>query len=423
MTVVAPAGIPVLDLVRSGGIRSVYQPIVDLDTGATVAFEALARGPRDHPLETPDLMFGAARAQGCVGELDEACRWSAINGAVLGGLHTPWTLFVNVEPSAINWTMTQVEATSERAQRRRRVLRDLPLVVEITERDLLVNAPALLRYVDQVRSWGFGIALDDVGVERASLALLPLLRPDVIKLDLSLVQQRPTGDIAEIVSAVNAEAERSGALVLAEGIETSQHLEFARGLGARLGQGWLLGRPGPLPDLSALPAPAPGAVPVRNRTGFVLDGSPFAVAAAHSTPRTARKHLLMEFSKHLEREGLRLGSNAVVVASFQHVSCFTPSTARTYQRLADRAAFAAILGEGVPPRPLPGLRGGCLAATDPLVGEWDIAVIGPHFGAALVSRDLGDGGPEETRRFDYVLTHDRDIAVAVAATLMSHITG
>ncbi len=399
-----------------------YQPIVDLDTGAVVGFEALTRGPVGHPLERPDRMFEVARADRCVGELDEACRWSAIDGAVAGGLRTPWSLFVNVEPSGVDWMMKRAAASSERAQARRRVARDLSLILEITERDLLLNPPALLRYVDQVRSWGYGIALDDVGAERASLALLPLLRPDVIKLDLSLVQGQPGSDVAEVVSAVNAEAERSGALILAEGIETPQHREFARGLGARLGQGWLLGRPGPLPDLSAVPTPAPGTIPVERRTGLVLDASPFEIAWAHSSPRTARRELLVEIGEHLERAALSLGHSAVVVAAMQHVSSFTPATAQRYAELSDTVAFAAVLGVGMPAQPLPGLRGGSLAATDPVVGEWDIAVIGPHFGAALVSRDLGDSGPDATRRFDYVLTHDRDVAVAVAAALISRVS-
>jgi len=400
----------------------VYQPIVDLDTGATVAFEALARGPQDHPLERPDPMFDAARAQGCVGELDEACQWSAITGALSAGLRAPWSLFVNVEPAGIDWTVTRADAAAQPNRQRHLDAGHLPIVVEITERDLPVNPPALLRFVDRVRALGCGIALDDVGAQRASLALLPLLRPDVIKLDLRVVQQRPTADIAEIVAAVNAEAERSGAIVLAEGIETEEHLELARGLGARLGQGWLLGRPGALPALSTLPAPGPGAVLIRERGGLVLEGSPFAVAATHSIPRTARKRLLIEISKHLEREALRLGANAVVVTALQHVSFFTPSTMQRYQRLADRVAFAAVLGEGVPDQPLRGLRGGSLAASDPLRGEWDIAVIGPHFGAALVARDRGDCGPDEERRFDYVLTHDRDTAVAIAAALICRVS-
>ena len=90
-----------------------------------------------------------------------------------------------------------------------------------------------------------------------SLAFLPLLRPDVVKLDLRLVQERPGPAIAEIMNAVNAHAERTGAVVLAEGIETEEHLVMARALGATLGQGWLFGRPGP--------GAAPG--PGRRRAG------------------------------------------------------------------------------------------------------------------------------------------------------------
>ena len=59
---------------------------------------------------------------------------------------------------------------------------------------------------------------------------MPLLRPDVVKLDLRLVQERPGPAVAEIMNAVNAYAERSGALVLAEGIEDDGHLRTARAL-------------------------------------------------------------------------------------------------------------------------------------------------------------------------------------------------
>ena len=75
---------------------------------------------------------------------------------------------------------------------------------------------------------------------------MPLLRPDVIKLDLRLVQAQPTPEIAAIAGAVGAQAERTGATVLGEGIETEEQAQYARALGATLGQGYLFGRPGPL---------------------------------------------------------------------------------------------------------------------------------------------------------------------------------
>lgn len=112
----------------------------------------------------------------------------------------------------------------------------LTVVLELTERALTSQPAQLLQTVARVRALGWGIALDDVGADPASLALLPLVQPDVIKLDLALVQHRASAHIAAVVNAVHAEAERSGTVVLAEGIETEQHLRTARAFGATSGR-------------------------------------------------------------------------------------------------------------------------------------------------------------------------------------------
>ena len=72
----------------------------------------------------------------------------------------------------------------------------------------------------------------------------------------------------------------------------------------------------------------------------------------------------------------------------------------------------------MPTEPAPGVRGAPLTVGDPVRQEWDIAVISPHFSAALVARDLGDSGPESRRRFEYLLTYKREKATAVAKSLM-----
>ncbi len=401
-------------VLAQGAIRSVYQPVIELDTDAVVGYEALARGPAGSTLERPDALFATARRTGQVAELDRACRSAAIAGARAAELRDPWTLFVNVEPGAAYDAFRPADRSSADGggggQR---------VIVELTERALTTDPMQLLRLVERIRSRGWGIALDDVGAERESLALLPLLRPDVIKLDLRLIQQRPSADIAEIVSAVNAEAERSGAAVLAEGIENEQHLAVARGLGATLGQGWLLGRPAPLPTM--LP-PFRGA-----RVGIAVRGhqarreSPFEMGAAITAPRAARKTLLIEISKHLERQAIRSGEATLVLAAFQNASFFTPATRRRYAELVRTNAFVGALGQDMPADPMPGVRGGLLHPADPLLGEWDIAVVGPHFAATLVARDLHDTGPDAQRRFEFVLSHNRELAIAVASTLISRI--
>lgn len=393
-------------------IRSVYQPIVDIDTEAVVAYEALARGPEGSPLERPDLLFAVARRAGTVAELDWACRTAALTGALAAGLRK--TLFVNVEPSLLGAPLPD-----HVAQLLARAGQELDIVLELTERAITDRPAEMLARVEALRELGLAMALDDVGADPRSLALMPFVAPEVIKLDLRLVQQNPTPAIAAIVHAVNAEAERSGALLLAEGIETPEQLDIARALGARYAQGWLFGRPGPLPPHSDASvtrlAPAAG-VPRASRT-------PYEAVSAVRTPRRGTKRLLLAISKHLEAQVAAQGETAIVVASFQDARHFTPSSATRFAGLADHAALVGALAVGLASEPAPNVRGAALDSDDPLVGEWDVVVVAPHFAAAFVARDLGDAPDQDmSRRFDFCLTYDRDLAVEAARSLLSYIT-
>jgi diguanylate cyclase (GGDEF)-like protein/PAS domain S-box-containing protein len=402
------------ELLRTGGVRSVFQPIVELDTGRVVAYEALARGPRG-PLERPDQLFAAAREAGRLAELDQACRAAAFQGAVDHRLLSPLTLFVNVEPEVLDTApLAELLRIAESAPG------ELRVVMEVTERALAARPSELLRTVERVRRLGWGIAVDDVGADPMSLSFMPLLRPDVVKLDLRLVQERPGAEVAQIMNAVNAYAESSGAVVLAEGIEDDAHLTMARALGATLGQGWLFGRPaaGASPDLRAgeLHLPRRAAVDGEH------DLSPFAWLGPGVPLRRAPKALLIELSKQLEREAMRLGETCVVAATFQEARHFTPATALRYRDLVERTGFVCALGEGLPAEPLPGVRGSTLAADDPVRGEWDVVVVSPHFSAALLARDLGSEGPDLERTFEYALTYDRETVVRAAHALLTRVT-
>jgi hypothetical protein len=252
--------------------------------------------------------------------------------------------------------------------------------------------------------------------------LMPFLRPDVIKLDLGLLHNSPSREIAEVVHAVNAEAERTGALILAEGIETEDHLRRALALGASYGQGWLFGRPG---ELSADRHPSQAAIfPLRRNAAKLVhkERTPFEIVAEKRPLRRADKTLLLELSRSIERQTSNQGHAAVVISSFQEASHFTPETAGRYARLAEDAALVAALGVGMDAEPAPGVRGVHLAADEPLRGEWNVTVLGPHFGAAFVARDLGDFGPDRERRFDFALTHDRELVTEVARSMMRRLS-
>ena len=392
-------------------VRTVFQPIVDLDDGAIVAYEALSRGPVG-PLERPDLLFAAARQAGRLGELDNLCRTTALRSSVEAGIASPLAVFVNVEPEVLDSAPLDelIEIAESSA-------RGLQVVLEITERAIAARPAELLACVRRLRAAGWRIALDDVGADDMSLAFMPMLRPDIVKLDIKLVQDRPGPAVAGIMNAVNAYAQRTGAVLLAEGIEDAKHLSIARALGARLGQGWMFGRPSTELD-SIRPVGAIDLAPVELPT---TQPSPFACVPDDVPLRRSTKPLLIELSKQLEREALRHGSTCVVVSTFQFARHFTPATAERYRDLADRVGFVAAIGDQLSAEPATGVRGAGVAADDPVRGEWDIVVMAPHFAAALLARDLGDTGPDRDRRFDFALTYDRDTVSAAMETLLSRV--
>lgn len=401
------AVVAVTDFLGGAAVQPVFQPIVDLTTGRTVAYEALARGPRGHHLETPEALFAAARAAGMLTALDMTCIKAATTAARACDLNTPWTLFVNIEPDSHSIGILPALASAS----------TLPVVVELTERALTDDPAYVLGTVALIRRAGWGVALDDVGVNPDSLALLPLIAPDVIKFDAALVQEPPDQHTARVFSAVAAEVERTGCIVIAEGIETSEHLRAAHALGAHLGQGWLFGRPGHLPTAFTDPPPAP--LQLRAIGPSHCDVTPFGAAAAAREVRTAGKALLLAMSRHLERQAAAIGESCLVLTTFQTAVAFARAQ-RRYSALADGNAYVAVFGSGLADQPAPGVRGIDLDPEEPLSLEWNLVIVGAHFAAVLAAR-LIDPVTSSDTKWDYVLSHDRDLTIRAAGTLMNRI--
>lgn len=407
-------------LIRDEAIVSVYQPIVELATGATVAYEALARGPEGSPLQMPGALFGTAARAGRLEELDWVCRAAALRGALGSALERPTSLFVNIEPIA-----SMASIPEQFGELVAGAKDHLNVVFEFTERALTDRPAEVLRAVRDLRRIGAAIALDDVGVDPRSLALMPFLRPDVIKLDMSLVQGEPTLQMARTLHAVNAQSERHGTVLLAEGIETEEHLERALELGATHGQGWMFGRPAPPPSHRVVTAtlPHPTLEAAKAGRGQARPRTPFEVVAAKASgsTRTASKRLLLALSKSLELQAKALGPEAVVISNLQAGQHLTDITRARYEALATQTAFVGVIGQDIDSEPIPGVRGGPLRPGDALTHEWNVCVVAPHFAAALVAVDLGDEGDDMSRRFDYFVTYDREMAVDAARILMTRI--
>ncbi len=121
------------------------------------------------------------------------------------------------------------------------------LIIELTEHEPVDDYDALSDRLDDLRSLGARIAIDDVGAGFASLRDTFRLGPDVVKIDQSLTAVLAHDEFTrKIVAAVVEQAERSGARVAAEGIESPAELALVREIGIHHGQGFLLGRPAAL---------------------------------------------------------------------------------------------------------------------------------------------------------------------------------
>jgi EAL domain-containing protein (putative c-di-GMP-specific phosphodiesterase class I) len=406
------------DVIDARAVTTVFQPLVRLDSAEVVGFEALSRGPAGTPWEAPMALFAAARDAGRLAELDWICRASAYRTAIEGELPDGVSLFVNAEPSALSVPCPpDLAGTILAAQLRLRV------VTEMTERSIAHDPAALLAAAAACRGSGWGVALDDVGADPASLALMPFIHPDVVKLDLHLVQHPEDGRTASVVNAVIAYAERTGAAVLAEGIETPGHLAAARSMGATLGQGWRFGHPGPLPSAKNLRRPHRTVpfVAAPSTSAPPSGGSartPYEIVSARRPTTECTKRLLLPTSHYLEAKATDRAEPPILLACFQEGRHFTRATARRFARYAETAAMVAAIATDLPSNPVPGVRGAALTSDDPLCGEWNVIVVGPHFAGALVARDLGDDGDDAGRRFAYALTYDRELVLEAARALL-----
>ncbi|WP_066904801.1 sensor domain-containing phosphodiesterase [Millisia brevis] len=391
------------------GVRASYQPIVRLGSGEVVGYEALARWPAT-PDITPTEMFSAARRLGLAAQLDDACRTAAITGIADTGFGRSQTLFVNVEVDSI--TPNGLVALSTLARGRCR------LVLELTERSLLDNPGRVLEIAEQARDLGFGVALDDVGSNADSMTMLDFVAPDIIKLDRSLLRTTDSPANAATVAAVIAHAEATGALILVEGIETTEERARAITFGAILGQGWLFGHPAAPPTTRWRGAGLSGIPLGRGDRG--TPGMPSDLMMMLPT-ETASSATIVELMRNLEDHALQLPEPLTILTTVSTPEPSIGSILARYRRLARDNAFVALLSPDLPSDPAPGVRGGTVPMNDPFAGEWAVVILGHSYCAALIARDPGDPVPSEQRRFRYLLTFDRTVTTMAAQAIMRRI--
>jgi EAL domain-containing protein (putative c-di-GMP-specific phosphodiesterase class I) len=193
--------------------------------------------------EMPRTLFAMSSRVGSAMDLDRLCRKTALHAST--HFAGKGKLFLNVLTGSIadpDWIMGGVARLLESMS-----LRPNDLVLEVSERGIDGEVARLGSALDALREQGFGLAVDDIGTGYGSLATLEQLRPDFLKVDLSLVHDIDQNLIKqELLSSLVHIGSRLGASVIAEGVESEEEASTLRVTGARYGQGFLFAQPAPL---------------------------------------------------------------------------------------------------------------------------------------------------------------------------------
>ncbi len=240
-------------IIAEDRLRPHYQPILDLGSGRVHGFEGLIRGPSDSLLHSPLNLFKVALLTGQQVQLEAACCRTLLQGFKASGL--PQKLFLNVSPGCLSRTpfldLFQKEGLEALGFTPDRI------VIELTENQPTYDFNQLVGTAQLFRKLGLAIAMDDLGEGFSSLRLWSELRPEYVKIDKHFihgVSQDPVRH--QFLRSLRDIAAKTGARMVAEGIELEADLGVVQDLGLDLGQGYLFGRPAPTPH----PALPPGVL-------------------------------------------------------------------------------------------------------------------------------------------------------------------
>jgi EAL domain-containing protein (putative c-di-GMP-specific phosphodiesterase class I) len=240
LTEVGTARERIAQIINDSSFGPVFQPIVDITTGARLGYEALTRFKSG---TAPDVVFADARAAGLEAELELATLASSISAAA--GLPQGAWLSLNVSPTLVTGD-----------ERLANLLHgsDRQLVLEVTEHVHVDDYVAFRAAIDRLRP-EVRVAVDDAGSGIANFSHIVELRPAFVKVDIGLVRgiDKDLSRQALMVGLLHF-ASQSVSQTIAEGVETEAELATLRTLGVPLAQGYLLGPPAPVVDWAGIDA-------------------------------------------------------------------------------------------------------------------------------------------------------------------------
>ncbi|GAA0717691.1 EAL domain-containing protein [Clostridium malenominatum] len=221
-------------------ISTVFQPIVSLKDGSILGYEALSRGPKDSPLNSPDKLFSCAKEYNKLWEIEKLCRVKAIERSSKINKNT--YLFLNVDPHTLK-DEKFIKGFTKEFLRKHDISPNI-IIFEITEKtsidDYKSFKHALNNYVEQ----GFKIAIDDTGAGYSGLRTIAETKPNYIKIDMDIVRNVHVDSFKRsLIKSLVCLCEDTNIKLIAEGIENMHELKELIELGVFAGQGYFIEKP------------------------------------------------------------------------------------------------------------------------------------------------------------------------------------
>lgn len=247
---IVPEHAEIRDIIENQRLVAYFQQIVSVSRKMVIGIEGLIRGvnTQSDDMISPRILFDMANYEGTTMELDRGCRSKILEE--FGGIYSfdsEKLLFLNIDAAVIGtsigsgFLMNQVEQCG---------ISPRNVVIEISEKSYL-SGTTLKRFADTYRQLGFMVALDDVGTGFSNMDRILLVRPDIIKIDHSLVKDINNDFYKQgVFKSLVILANKIGALVVAEGVETEEEAIHVLRLGGHMIQGFYFSVPGEIKDKS-----------------------------------------------------------------------------------------------------------------------------------------------------------------------------
>lgn len=227
-------------IINNNLLKTVFQPIVSLQTGDVIGYEALTRGPSDSKYGNPEMLFDVAKTHDLLWELEILCRANAIKA--FSSFQSDKLLFLNVDPAVIRDEHFIKGFTKDLLIEHN--ISPMSLILEITEKTSIDDYTNFNEVINYYKSQGYKIAIDDVGTGYSGLSTIAKTRPYYIKMDMSLISNITRDNYKKaIVKSFVEFANTTNTKIIAEGIEDICDLRTLIEIGVHYGQGYLINRP------------------------------------------------------------------------------------------------------------------------------------------------------------------------------------